>query len=125
MCRKPSLADRALLPAVTARSASGGESNFPAAERLRLVGDGHVHIKLSAIYRLCPPPYDRAAPFIAALVAANPSACLWGSDWPHLMLNGAQMPDAATLLDAFHGVVTSDKDRITILKDTPNRLFFG
>ena len=43
---------------------------------LGLVADGHVHIKLSAIYRLCPAPYDQAAPFVAALVAANPDACL-------------------------------------------------
>ncbi|MCF2870043.1 amidohydrolase family protein [Octadecabacter sp. G9-8] len=91
---------------------------------LKLVSDGHVHIKLSAIYRLCPAPYDQAAPFIAALVAANPEGCLWGSDWPHLMLNGAQMPDAATLLDAFHDVVTRDDHRETILKHVPDRLFF-
>lgn len=91
---------------------------------LGLVGDGHVYIKLSALYRLCPAPYDRAAPFVAALVAANPAACLWGSDWPHLMLSGADMPHAATLLDAFHDVVTSAADRQTILRDTPDRLFF-
>jgi len=91
---------------------------------LALVGDGHVHIKLSAIYRLCPFPYTQAAPFVAALVRANPDACLWGSDWPHLMLNGAQMPDAATLLDAFHDVVTRQSDREKILKHVPDRLFF-
>lgn len=91
---------------------------------LGLVGDGHMHIKLSALYRLCPAPHDRAAPFVAALVAANPAACLWGSDWPHLMLNGAEMPHAATLLDAFHDVVTNTAHREMILRDTPDRLFF-
>lgn len=91
---------------------------------LRLVADGHVHIKLSALYRLCPTPFDQAAPFVDALVAANPDGCLWGSDWPHLMLNGANMPDAAALLDAFNDVVTNTRTRETILKDTPNRLFF-
>ncbi|WP_375280444.1 amidohydrolase family protein [Pseudooctadecabacter sp.] len=92
---------------------------------LRLVGDGHAYIKLSALYRLCPPPYDRAAPFVEALAHANPDHCLWGSDWPHLMLNGAQMPDAAALLDAFHDVVTAPDTRQKILCDTPNRLFFA
>ncbi len=92
---------------------------------LALLGDGHVYIKLSALYRLCPPPFEKAAPFVAALVAANPERCLWGSDWPHLMLNGAEMPHAATLLDAFHDVVTSDADRATILKDAPDALFFS
>lgn len=92
---------------------------------LRLVGDGHVHIKLSALYRLCPAPYDQAAPFVTALAAANPQRCLWGSDWPHLMLNGAKMPHAATLLDAFHDAVTDAQTRHKILKDTPDRLFFS
>lgn len=92
---------------------------------LSLVGDGHVHIKLSALYRLCPAPYDQAAPFVAALVAANPAACLWGSDWPHLMLNGAKMPDVAALLDAFHDIVTNTNDRQTILVDSPNALLFN
>lgn len=91
---------------------------------LRLVGDGHVYIKLSALYRLCPAPYDAAAPFVVALAAANPDRCLWGSDWPHLMLNGAQMPHAAALLDAFHDVVTATDTRRRILKDTPDALFF-
>lgn len=91
---------------------------------LRLVGDGHVHIKLSALYRLCDAPYIQAAPFVAALVAANPAACLWGSDWPHLMLNGATMPHAADLLDVFHDVVTDSHDRSQILCENPDRLFF-
>lgn len=91
---------------------------------LRLVGDGHAYIKLSALYRLCPAPYDQAAPFVAALAAANPDRCLWGSDWPHLMLNGADMPHAATLLDAFHDVVTNTDARTKILKTTPDQLFF-
>ncbi|WP_296418459.1 amidohydrolase family protein [Pseudooctadecabacter sp.] len=92
---------------------------------LRLVGGGHVFIKLSALYRLCPAPYDRAAPFVDALARANPDGCLWGSDWPHLMLNGARMPHAAKLLDAFHDVVTDTETRIKILRDTPDRLFFS
>ena len=92
---------------------------------LRLVGDGHAYIKLSALYRLCPAPYGQAAPFVDALVRANPQQCLWGSDWPHLMLNGAEMPHAASLLDAFHDVVTGKLDRQTILCDTPAQLFFS
>ena len=92
---------------------------------LKLVGDGHVYIKLSALYRLCAAPFDQAAPFVDALVRANPQRCLGGSDWPHLMLNGAQMPHAADLLDGFHDVVTGKRDRQTILVDTPHQLFFS
>jgi len=92
---------------------------------LRLVGDGHAYIKLSALYRLCPSPFDQAADFVAALAAANPDRCLWGSDWPHLMLNGAEMPHSAQLLDAFHDTVTDTVTRRKILKDTPDALLFA
>ncbi|SLN22362.1 amidohydrolase family protein [Pseudooctadecabacter jejudonensis] len=92
---------------------------------LKLVGDGHAYIKLSALYRLCPAPYDDAAPFVEALARANPDRCLWGSDWPHLMLNGAAMPHAASLLDAFHDTVTDTDSHTRILKGTPDALFFG
>ena len=59
---------------------------------LGLLADGHVHVKLSALYRLCDAPYAQADPFIAALVKANPDHLLWGSDWPHLMQADAKLP---------------------------------
>ena len=90
---------------------------------LRLVGEGRVHVKLSGVYRLCEPPYEAADPFVAALAEANPEACLWGSDWPHIMLNGAGMPDAGVLLDAFMRAVPSASARQTILVDAPARLY--
>ncbi|MFQ6553209.1 amidohydrolase family protein [Aestuariibius insulae] len=90
---------------------------------LRLLADGHVHVKLSAIYRLCDPPYDQAAPFVEALVRANPERCLWGSDWPHLMLGDARMPDAGALLDAVFDVVTDEESRQRIFAETPARLY--
>jgi predicted TIM-barrel fold metal-dependent hydrolase len=39
------------------------------------------------------------------------------------MLNGAEMPRAARLLDAFHRVVTDDKTRHRILVDNPAQLY--
>ena len=98
-----------------------GEPGF---DRLRgLVGDGHVHVKLSGIYRMCEAPYDAADPFVAALAEANPEACLWGSDWPHIMLRDASMPDAGVLLDAFMRAVPGTQARQTILVDAPARLY--
>lgn len=92
---------------------------------LRLVGDGHVYVKLSALYRLCDAPYTDADAHVAALVAANPAACLWGSDWPHLMLADAQMPQASALLDAFHRAVPDPGHRQQILVTNPDTLFFA
>jgi predicted TIM-barrel fold metal-dependent hydrolase len=53
---------------------------------LDLVRDGRCYVKLSAPYRLSPqpPPWSDLAPLAGALVSANPQACLWGSDWPHV-----------------------------------------
>ena len=89
----------------------------------RLLAQGRVWVKLSGLYRLCDAPYDATDAIVAALVAANPERCLWGSDWPHIMLNGAEMPRAARLLDAFHRVVTDDNTRRRILVDNPAHLY--
>ncbi len=88
-----------------------------------LLAEGHVWVKLSALYRMCPVPYDQTDALVAALVAANPERCLWGSDWPHLMLADAQMPVAAELLNAFDRVVTNSDTRHRILVDNPAQLF--
>ncbi|MEL6585904.1 MAG: amidohydrolase family protein, partial [Pseudomonadota bacterium] len=90
---------------------------------LRALAEGHAQVKLSGIYRLCDAPYGAAAEHVRALVAANPQACLWGSDWPHIMLADAKQPDAGILLDAFLDVVTDTATRTTILTDTPTRLY--
>ncbi|PRY94746.1 putative TIM-barrel fold metal-dependent hydrolase [Hasllibacter halocynthiae] len=84
--------------------------------------DGNVWAKLSAPYRLSP-DWDDTDPFVRALVAANPERCLWGSDWPHIMLGGATMPDAGRLLDRFMEQVPDPGDRQRILVDNPARLY--
>lgn len=60
-----------------------GDENFQAL--LKLVGDGHVHVKISALYRLSAqyPDYADARPLHDALMRANPNALMWGTDWPH------------------------------------------
>ena len=88
-----------------------------------LLQEGAVWVKLSAVYRLCPAPYDEVDALVSKLIAANPEQCLWGSDWPHLMLADAQMPHASALLDAFDRVVPDDATRQRILVDNPAKLF--
>ena len=90
---------------------------------LRLVGEGRAMVKLSGLYRLCDAPYDAADAHVAALVAANPDGCLWGSDWPHIMLNGATMPRAEDLWAAFLRAVPDAAIRQRILVDAPARLY--
>ncbi|MGB3554377.1 MAG: amidohydrolase family protein [Jannaschia sp.] len=90
---------------------------------LRLVAEGHAHVKLSGLYRLCDAHYDAAAAYVRALAEANPERCLWGSDWPHIMLAGAEMPDAGDLLAAFLDAVPGADMRETILARVPERLY--
>jgi predicted TIM-barrel fold metal-dependent hydrolase len=90
---------------------------------LRLLGEGRAWVKLSGVYRLCVPPWEAADGHVAALLAANPERCLWGTDWPHLMLGDAAQPDAGALLDAFHRVATDAESRRRVLVKNPARLY--
>ncbi len=89
----------------------------------RLLAEGHAYVKLSGLYRLANAPYAETDRFVQALVAANPERCLWGSDWPHIMLNGAEMPPANALWDAFHRAVPDAATRHHILVQNPAQLY--
>lgn len=86
-----------------------------------LLADGHAYVKLSAPYRLTDDITETYA-LMRRLIDANPEACLCGSDWPHIMLNGAHMPHAATLADSLSSITTAN-ERQKIFVDTPNTLF--
>jgi 2-pyrone-4,6-dicarboxylate lactonase len=100
-----------------------GEPNFQAL--LKLVGDGHAYVKLSAVYRLSTqfPDYPDARPLHDALVRANPERLMWGTDWPHPSIPAQVMPDDGHLLDLFHAWTSDRQLRQRILVDTPARLF--
>jgi len=92
----------------------------------QLLAEGHVWVKLSAPYRLCDTPYGAADAAIRELVAANPQQCLWASDWPHLMLADATLPDAGVLLNRFLDLVPNAGTRRLIFTENPARLYgFG
>jgi 2-pyrone-4,6-dicarboxylate lactonase len=100
-----------------------GDPNFQAL--LKLVGDGHAYVKLSAVYRLSKqfPDYSDARPLHDALIAANPERLMWGTDWPHPSIPAEVMPDDGHLLDLFHTWTPHEQLRRRILVDTPARLF--
>ena len=99
------------------------EPNFQAL--LKLVGDGHAYVKVSAPYRISNqyPDYRDARPFHAALLRANPERLMWGTDWPHPSIPADVMPDDGHLLDLFMDWTPDEAARKRILVETPAKLF--
>jgi 2-pyrone-4,6-dicarboxylate lactonase len=99
------------------------EPNFQAL--VKLVGEGAVHVKLSAPYRVSTqfPDYADAQALHAVLVAANPERLMWGTDWPHPSIAAEMMPDDGHLLDLFYAWTPDEAVRRRILVETPERLF--
>ena len=90
----------------------------------RLAESGKAYVKLSAPYRTSvqSAPYSDIAPYAHALVAAAPGQLVWGTDWPHVMLDTA-MPNDADLCDLLAAWVPAAATRNRILVDNPARLY--
>ncbi len=91
---------------------------------IRLLESGRGWAKLSAPYRTSvqSAPYSDIAPYAHALVAAAPGQLVWGTDWPHVMLDTA-MPNDADLCDLLAAWVPAAATRNRILVDNPARLY--
>lgn len=102
---------------------------------LSLLAQRHVWIKLSAPYRVSPDSLavkpDPA--WLAALLAAVPDRCLWGSDWPHTPPHDQHkggniaVPYRTlryeTLVDEFIAGIASKELAERILSDNPGELY--
>jgi len=92
---------------------------------LELARRPNFWFKVSGLDRLSrrPFPYEDVAPFVAALTQVAADRMVWGSDWPHTgVFDEARMPDDASLLDAFAGLVPDEAIRRRILAQNPLRL---
>ena len=93
---------------------------------IRLLESGRGWVKLSGAYRLSAhpvPPFSDQAPIARALIAANPERMLWGSDWPHPMVNDRPMPNDGDLVDLLADWAPGEVERRRILVDNPARLY--
>lgn len=110
-----SLAHFAFQPAAAGVDAPGFQA------LLSLVREGNTFVKISAANRVSAtdlPPYDDLAPMAEALVAADASRIMWGSDWPHP--NKFEVnPNDGDLVDALGDWVRDPALRQSILVDVP------
>lgn len=85
---------------------------------------GRAWVKLSAPYRTSrgPPPYEDMTPFVRALVEAAPDRLVWGSDWPHVLLE-TEMPNDGDLVDQIAVWAPDETVRKRILVDNAERLY--
>lgn len=92
---------------------------------LRMLDTGRVWVKLSGPMRCVPGdfPYAAVTPIARALVAHAPERLVWGSDWPHVNMDGRAMPNDGDLVDLIPEWITDAKARQQILVDNPNRLY--
>lgn len=68
-------------------------------------------------------PYADTAPFMQALVQANPDRLVWGSDWPHVGHTPETFPAEDVLIPLFMRCVPDEKTRKKILVDNPASLY--
>lgn len=93
---------------------------------LRLTQNGKAWVKLTAPYRISahPPPNADVNAFAHALLEANPAQVIWGTDWPHVMLNWTvPMPNDGDLCDLLGEWVPDPVMRKRVLVDNPARLY--
>jgi len=132
----PALRSRLLAPGVGLvidhmgrMSAARGVDDPGFRELCRMVGAGEAWVKISGADRLTArgEPYDDVAPFMKALVTANPDRLVWGSDWPHInYFEPADVPDDGVLANCLHEWL-GDADLLKkVLVDNPTQLYrFG
>ncbi|HEY6817021.1 MAG TPA: amidohydrolase family protein [Croceibacterium sp.] len=93
---------------------------------LRLLDSGRVWVKLSGPMRAAREedmPYPSMTRFAHALVAHAPERMLWGSDWPHVQMNGRVMPNDGDLLGLLAEWVPDEAVRARILAENPLALY--
>lgn len=105
---------------------------------LALLREGQCWVKLSGAdivtRRNDGAGMSAAAPYLRALVAANPERLVWGTDWPHLVHHSGAMGDAAppagyrpvdeqALLDLLRDNVGDDATLRRILVENPQGLY--
>jgi predicted TIM-barrel fold metal-dependent hydrolase len=91
---------------------------------LALLQSGRAWAKITGPYRigLEGPPYDTAAEIARRLANHCMERLLWGSDWPHVMVNGP-MPHDADLLNAVTDWMPEQDQQQALFSNNPANLY--
>ena len=105
--------------------AAGGADQPAMKAVMKMLDTGRVWLKLSGPMRctLENMPYPSVTPMARAFAKHAPERMVWGSDWPHVNLDGREMPDAGVLLDLMQEWAPDDATRKRILVDNANKLY--
>jgi 2-pyrone-4,6-dicarboxylate lactonase len=105
--------------------AAGGVDQPAVKAVLKMLDSGRVWLKLSGPMRCTaePPPYPSVTPLAHVFVKHAPERMVWGSDWPHVNLDGMVMPNDGDLLDLMLEWVPDEAARNRILTQNANALY--
>ena len=105
--------------------AAGGVDQAAFTTVLRMLDTGRVWVKLSGPMRCTKQnyPYPEVTPLAHALVRHAPERLVWGTDWPHVNLDGREMPNDGDLLDLLAEWVPDGATRDRILVDNARALY--
>ena len=92
---------------------------------LRLLDSGKVWIKLSGPMRCASGdiPYPAVTPMARALVAHRPDRLVFGTDWPHVNMDGRNVPNDGDLVDLIPEWIENAAAQRQILVDNPRKLY--
>lgn len=88
---------------------------------LRLMDCDGAWVKISGAERMCPWPYEAAAGYARALIAARPERVLWGTDFPHPNLKADVREE--DLVDLLRAVAGDEATLRQICVENPARLY--
>ncbi len=103
-----------------------GTSNAGFQALLRLLSTGKAWVKLTGPYRISTGrlPHPDTDAFARELIKANADRVIWGTDWPHVMLNWKiPMPNDGDIADLLLNWVPDAAIRKRVLVDNPARLY--
>jgi predicted TIM-barrel fold metal-dependent hydrolase len=105
--------------------AEGGLDQPAFKTMLRMLDSGKVWVRISGPMRCTKEdfPYPSVTPMARALVKHAPERLVWGSDWPHVNMQGRLMPNDGDLLDMMLDWAPEEAVRNRILSDNARALY--